>query len=30
VTVEPPEDAIALEAVDAALSLGAVYEGSGR
>jgi Uma2 family endonuclease len=30
VTVEPPEDAIALEAVRARLSLEAIYEGSGR
>jgi Uma2 family endonuclease len=28
--VEPPEDAVALQAVGARLSLGAIYEGSGR
>jgi Uma2 family endonuclease len=28
--VEPPEDAVALKAVDASLSLAAIYEGSGR
>jgi Uma2 family endonuclease len=30
VTVEPPQDAIALDAIGAILSLGAVYEASGR
>jgi hypothetical protein len=28
--VEPPADAIALKAIDASLSLEAIYEGSGR
>ena len=28
--VEPPEDAVVLEAIGATLSLEAIYEGSGR
>ena len=28
--VEPPEDAVALQAIDACLSLAAIYDGSGR
>jgi Uma2 family endonuclease len=30
VAIEPPADAIALDAIDTTLSLEAIYEGSGR